>query len=41
MYHGPGQKFVSHRFTFEAIIDPYDAFGRVAETKALKVAITR
>jgi threonine dehydrogenase-like Zn-dependent dehydrogenase len=35
------EKFVSHRFTFEAIIDAYDTFGRAAETKALKVAITR
>jgi len=34
------EKFVSHRFTFEAIIDAYDTFGRAAETKALKVAIT-
>jgi|GEM_PF-3141122 threonine dehydrogenase-like Zn-dependent dehydrogenase len=35
------EKFVSHRFSFEAIIDAYDTFGRAAETKALKVAITR
>jgi alcohol dehydrogenase len=35
------EKFVSHRFKFEAIIDAYDTFGRAAETKALKVAITR
>jgi alcohol dehydrogenase len=35
------EKFVSHRFTFETIIDAYDTFGRAAETKALKVAITR
>ena len=35
------EMFVSHRFTFEAIIDAYDTFGRAAETKALKVAITR
>jgi len=35
------EKFVSHRFTFEAILDAYDTFGRAAETKALKVAITR
>ncbi len=33
--------FVSHRFTFDSIIDAYDTFGRAAETKALKVAITR
>jgi alcohol dehydrogenase len=24
------EKFVSHRFTFEAIIDAYDTFGNVA-----------
>jgi alcohol dehydrogenase len=35
------EKFVSHRFTFEAIIDAYDTFGRAADTKALKVAIIR
>jgi alcohol dehydrogenase len=32
---------VSHRFTFDSIMDAYNAFGRAAETKALKVAITR
>src|SRR4029078_11268938 len=37
----PREKFVSHRFTCEAIIDAYDTFGRAAETKALKVAIPR
>jgi len=35
------EKFVSHRFTFENIMDAYDTFGRAAETKALKVVITR
>ena len=35
------EKFVSHRFTFDSIIDAYDTFGRAAETKALKVVITR
>ncbi len=35
------EKFVSDHFTFEAIIDAYATFGRAAETKALKVAITR
>src|SRR5215213_4692021 len=35
------EKFVSHRFTFDSIMDAYDTFGRAAETKALKVAITR
>jgi alcohol dehydrogenase len=35
------ERFVSHRFTFETIIDAYDTFARAAETKALKVVITR
>jgi alcohol dehydrogenase len=35
------EKFVSHRFPFEAITGAYDTFGRAAQTKALKVAITR
>jgi alcohol dehydrogenase len=35
------EKFVSHRFTFDSIMEAYDTFGRAAETKALKVAITR
>jgi len=35
------EKFVSHRFTFENMMDAYDTFGRAAETKALKVVITR
>jgi alcohol dehydrogenase len=35
------EKFVSHRFTFDKILDAYDTFGRAAETKALKVVITR
>jgi alcohol dehydrogenase len=34
------ENFVSHRFTFDNIIDAYDTFGRAAETKALKVIIT-
>jgi hypothetical protein len=29
------------RFRFDSIMDAYDTFGRAAETKALKVAITR
>jgi alcohol dehydrogenase len=36
----PG-KFVSHRFTFDNVLGAYDTFGRAAETKALKVVITR
>jgi alcohol dehydrogenase len=35
------EQFVSHRFTFDTIIDAYDTFSRAAETKALKVIITR
>jgi len=35
------EKFVSHRFTFDTILDAYDTFGRAEETKALKVLITR
>jgi alcohol dehydrogenase len=35
------EKFASHRFTFDAIMDAYDTFSRAAETKALKVIITR
>jgi len=34
------EKFVSHRFTFDSIVDAYDTFGRAAQTKALKVIIT-
>ncbi len=34
------ERFVSHHFAFEDIVDAYDTFGRAAETKALKVAIT-
>ena len=35
------EKFVSHRFAFDNIMEAYDTFGRAAETKALKVAIAR
>jgi alcohol dehydrogenase len=35
------EKFVSHRFTFDTIMDAYDTFSRAAETKALKVVISR
>jgi len=34
-------KFVSHRFSFDTIMEAYDTFGRASETKALKVIITR
>ena len=35
----PPEKFVSHHFALDKIIDAYDTFGRAAETKALKVVI--
>ena len=35
------ERFVSHRFTFDCILDAYDTFGRAAQTEALKVVITR
>jgi alcohol dehydrogenase len=35
------ERFVTHRFTLDHILDAYDTFGRAAETNALKVAITR
>ncbi len=34
------EKFVSHRFTFDSILDAYDTFGRAAQTQALKVVIS-
>ncbi|MFP4150195.1 MAG: zinc-dependent alcohol dehydrogenase family protein [Nitriliruptoraceae bacterium] len=34
-------KFVSHRFSLEAMLDAYDTFGRAAETGAMKLAIAR
>jgi alcohol dehydrogenase len=33
--------FVSHRFTFDTMLDAYDTFAEATQTKALKVAITR
>lgn len=35
------EQFVSHRFRFDQFMDAYDTFSRAAETKALKLAITR
>jgi alcohol dehydrogenase len=35
------EKFVTHRFAFNQMMEAYDTFGRAAETKALKVAIRR
>jgi magnesium-transporting ATPase (P-type) len=35
------EKFVTHRFTIDQMVEAYDTFGRAAETKALKVVIRR
>lgn len=35
------EQFVTHRFKLDDIMDAYDTFGRAAETKAMKVAISR
>lgn len=35
------EMLVTHRFTFDKIMDAYDTFSRAAETEALKVIITR
>lgn len=35
------QKFVTHRFKLDEMIDAYDTFGRAAETQAMKLAISR
>lgn len=35
------QKFVSHRFALDDIISAYDTFSRAAETKAMKIALSR
>jgi alcohol dehydrogenase len=35
------EKFATHHFPLEDIIDAYDTFGRAAETKALKVVLSR
>ena len=37
----PAEKFVTHRFSFDQMLDAYDTFGRAADTKALKVVIKR
>ena len=34
-------RFVTHHFSFDQMLDAYDTFGRAAETKALKVVISR
>jgi alcohol dehydrogenase len=35
------EAFVSHRFKLDEMLDAYDTFGRAAETRAMKVAISR
>ena len=35
------EQFVTHRFTLDQFMDAYDTFGRAAETKAMKLAISR
>lgn len=37
----PAGKMVTHHFTFDQFIEAYDTFSRAAETKALKVIISR
>ncbi|AOY70819.1 alcohol dehydrogenase [Arthrobacter subterraneus] len=37
----PAEKFATHRFTLDNILDAYDTFSRASETNALKVVITR
>jgi len=35
------ERFATHRFTFDQVLDAYDTFGSAAESKALKVVIAR
>ncbi len=35
------ERFATHRFSFDQMLEAYDTFGRAAETKALKVIISR
>jgi alcohol dehydrogenase len=35
------ERFATHHFGFDQVLDAYDTFGRAAETKALKVVISR
>ncbi|GAA1640102.1 zinc-dependent alcohol dehydrogenase family protein [Georgenia ruanii] len=37
----PAEKFATHHFSLDQMLDAYDTFGRAAETKALKVVISR
>jgi alcohol dehydrogenase len=35
------QRFVTHRFGFDDVIEAYDVFSRAGETGALKVVLSR
>jgi alcohol dehydrogenase len=35
------EEFVTHRFKLDEMMEAYDIFGRAAETKSMKVAISR
>lgn len=37
----PADKFVTHRFTFDQVLDAYEVFGNAAQHDALKVLIQR
>jgi alcohol dehydrogenase len=37
----PAERFATHQFALNDVMDAYDTFGRAAETKALKVVLTR
>lgn len=37
----PAAKFVTHRFSFDQMLEAYETFGNAAATKALKVLISR
>ncbi|MEO6115547.1 MAG: zinc-dependent alcohol dehydrogenase family protein [Pseudolysinimonas sp.] len=37
----PADKFVTHRFTFDQVLDAYEVFGNAAEHDALKVLISQ
>ncbi|TFC51456.1 hypothetical protein E3O47_06875 [Cryobacterium sp. TMT2-17-1] len=37
----PADKLTTHRFRMDQILEAYDTFSRAAETKALKVVISR
>ena len=37
----PAERFATHHFGFDQVLDAYDTFGKAAETKALKVVISR